>query len=84
MDELKLDSFFIRKGFSGERDLKILSSVIELGRSLNMKVTQEGVETKDQLLLLKKLGCNVIQGYYYAKPLVQSDYIDFMSQKVMI
>lgn len=71
MDEIKLDRFFIIKGYSDERDLKVLSSVIKLGRELNMKVTQEGVETKDQLMLLKKLGCNVIQGFYYSKPLVE-------------
>lgn len=81
MDEIKLDKFFIDKGFSDERDYKVLSSVIRLGRELNMKVTQEGVETKDQLIMLKKLGCSVVQGYYYAKPLVQSDYDDFINRK---
>lgn len=84
MDEIKLDRFFINKGFSDERDLKVLSSVIQLGKGLNMKVTQEGVETKDQLLMLKKLGCDVIQGYYYSKPLVQGDYDDFLERKIML
>lgn len=83
MDEIKLDRFFIMRGFSDERDLKVLSSVIQLGRGLNMKVTQEGVETKDQMDMLKKLGCNVIQGYYYSKPLVQGDYDDFLTRKFM-
>lgn len=84
MDEIKLDRFFIVKGFSEDRDLKVLSSVIRLGRELNMKVTQEGVETIDQMMLLKKLGCNVIQGYYYSKPLVQGDYDDFLTRKFML
>lgn len=83
MDEIKLDRFFIIKGYSDERDLKVLSSVIKLGRELNMKVTQEGVETKDQLMLLKKLGCNVIQGFYYSKPLVEGDYDDFLTRKFL-
>ena len=83
MDEIKLDRFFIKNGFSNERDLKILSSVINLGRELNMKVTQEGVETVDQLALLKKLGCHVIQGYHYSKPLSLPDYIDFISKKTL-
>ena len=84
MDEIKLDRFFIIKGLSDERDLKVLSSVIKLGRDLNMKVTQEGVETKDQLMLLKKLGCNVIQGYYYSKPLVEGDYDDFLTRRFIL
>ena len=83
MDEIKLDWFFIKKGFSEERDFKVLSSVIQLGRGLNMKVTQEGVETKAQMEMLKKLGCNVIQGYFYSKPLVESDYDDFLTRKFM-
>ena len=84
MDEIKLDRFFIDKGFSDERDFKVLSSVIQLGRGLNMKVTQEGVETKAQMDMLKKLGCNVIQGYFYSKPLVESDYDDFLTRKFFI
>lgn len=79
MDEIKLDRFFIRRGFSSERDLKVLSSVISLGRELHMKVTQEGVENKDQLELLKSLGCQVIQGYFYSKPLSLTDYTGFLS-----
>ena len=84
MDEIKLDRFFIKKGLSDERDLKVLSSVIQLGKGLKMKVTQEGVETKDQLLMIQKLGCDVIQGYFYSKPLVEHDYDDFLQRKVMI
>lgn len=79
MDEIKLDRFFIQRGVSEERDIKILTSVIGVARELNMKIVQEGVETVDQLNLLRKLGCHTIQGYYYSKPLALADYIDFMS-----
>lgn len=81
MDEIKLDRFFIKEGFERDRDLKILKSVIELGRSLNMKVTQEGVETIDQLALLKSLGCHVIQGYHYSKPLSLPAFMEFLESK---
>ena len=80
MDEIKLDQFFIHRGLSEERDAAILSSVINVAKTLNMKVTQEGVETPEQLELLKQLGCDVIQGYHYAKPLFLSDYVDFISR----
>lgn len=79
MDEIKLDQFFIKEGITKERDAKILESVITIGRTLNMKVTQEGVETKDQLEMLRALGCDVIQGYYYSKPLALSDYVEFIT-----
>ena len=81
MDEIKLDRFFIREGYSRDRDLKILKSIIELGRALNMKVTQEGVETLDQLALLRSMGCHVIQGYHYSKPLSLSAYLEFLENK---
>ncbi len=84
MDEIKLDRFFIKDGFSKERDYKIISSIITLGRSLNMKVTQEGVENSDELEALRKLGCQVIQGYFYSKPLTLTDYIGFLENKKII
>ena len=82
MDEIKLDQFFIHKGLSEERDAAILSSVINVAKALNMKVTQEGVETAEELELLRKLGCDVIQGYHYSKPLFLSDYVDFISRAI--
>lgn len=81
MDEIKLDRFFIKEGISKDRDMRIISSIIKLGRELKMKVTQEGVETVEELELLKQLGCQVIQGYYYSKPLTVTDYIAFLENK---
>ena len=81
MDEIKLDRFFIKNGLERDRDLKVLKSVIELGRSLNMKVTQEGVETIDQLALLRSLGCHVIQGYHYSRPLTLAAFLEFLENK---
>ena len=69
MDEIKLDQFFIHRGISEKRDDIILENVIKLGKSLNMKVTQEGVQTPEQLERIKSFGCDVVQGYYYSKPL---------------
>lgn len=79
MDEVKLDTFFIKRGVSAERDFTILHSVISVAKKLGMKVTQEGVETKDEMDILKKLGCDVVQGYHYSKPLLLTDYVSFIS-----
>ena len=79
MDEIKLDQFFIKQGFSPDRDIKVLTSIISLARELHMKVTQEGVEHADQVEALRALGCQVVQGYYYSKPLSLTDYIGFLS-----
>ena len=80
MDEIKLDKFFLEKGLNAERDKTIWESVIALGNQLNMKVTQEGVETQDIMLYLKRIGCHVVQGYYFSKPLTMADYITFIEK----
>ncbi len=82
MDEIKMDSLFIRKGLDEERDKIILESVISSAKDLGMKVTQEGVETLDDLAKLKSLGCDVVQGYYYSKPLGLADYIVFLNEHI--
>lgn len=79
MDEIKLDAFFIKRGSAFERDMAILQSIISLSKKLGMKVTQEGVETQDEMDVLRKLGCDVVQGYHYSKPLFLSDYVQFIS-----
>ncbi len=84
MDEIKLDRFFVYEGYSNDRDMIILKSVVALGQELHMKVTQEGVETKEQLEMLRSIGCHVIQGYLYSKPLALTDYITFLSSKKKI
>lgn len=78
MDEIKLDKFFLTKGMSAERDFTLLKSVIQLVKDMGMKVTQEGVETKEDFDKLKKLGCEVIQGYFYAKPMKYTEYCKFI------
>lgn len=80
MDEIKLDKFFLDKGVSPERDQTLLKSVIDMVKKLGMKVTQEGVETKEDLYRLEELGCDVIQGYYFAKPMKYADYCQFIDQ----
>lgn len=77
MDEIKLDKFFLEKSDSEERDFAIFTSIIQLAKNLGMKVTQEGVEYKEDLDRLISLGCDVVQGYYYSYPLPLSDYIIF-------
>lgn len=80
MDEIKLDKFFLDKGASPERDNMILESVIATVKRLGVKVTQEGVETKDDFDKLIALGCDTIQGYYFAKPMKYSDYLEFVDK----
>ena len=80
MDEIKLDKFFLDKGAHTEVDRLILDSVITMGKKMKLKVTQEGVETLEDLELLREEGCNVIQGYYFARPMSGNDYVAFIER----
>ena len=84
MDELKLDRIFIRSGTSKERDEKLLAMVIEIAKSMGMDVIQEGVETKADFENVVSKGCDVIQGYYYAKALPLEEYRIFVNSNTSI
>ena len=80
MDEIKLDKFFLGKGTSFERDQLLLSSTIDVIKKMGVKVTQEGVETKEDYDRLKALGCDVIQGFYFSRPMKYVDYRKFVKE----
>lgn len=80
MDEIKLDKFFLDRGAHAEVDRLILDSVITMGKNMKLKVTQEGVETLEELEMLREEGCNVIQGYYFARPMSGNDYAAFIER----
>ena len=80
MDEVKLDRLFIKKGISKERDRLILSRAIQIAKELKMNIVQEGVETIEEVETLKGLGCDIVQGYYYSKPLMLVDYLSFLEE----
>lgn len=74
IDCLKLDKSFIDTVEKDNNSKNIIKIIIDLAKSLNLKTVAEGIETKDQVELLKKLGCDCAQGYYFAKPMPLSDY----------
>ena len=74
LDVLKLDAGFFRGDKVGERGQIVVSETIKLAKSLNMKTVAEGVDEKEQVDFLASQGCDLIQGYYFAKPMPKSEY----------
>ena len=68
LDQLKLDRSFTAELGRDPRSAKIVAATIEMGRALGMTVVAEGVETSQQLDVLKRLGCDYVQGFLFAKP----------------
>lgn len=80
IDTLKIDRSFVREVTSDDEDTAIATAVIALGRSLNLKVVAEGVETLHQADCLRALGCDEIQGYLLSRPLSSEKLVAWLSK----
>jgi diguanylate cyclase (GGDEF)-like protein/PAS domain S-box-containing protein len=69
INTLKIDKSFIDNISTNSREKSIVDGIIQLAQKIGLDVVAEGVETKEQIQLLKVMGCNQIQGYYFSKPL---------------
>lgn len=82
IDILKLDMRFMQSGNDrikgGKRN--ILSFIVSLSKWLQLPTTAEGVETQAEFELLKSMGCNLIQGYYFSKPMPAENFVTYMKE----
>ena len=74
IDALKLDMKFIRNICVNPKDYRLVGIMIEIARLLEVPVIAEGVETEEQMKMLKEIGCEIIQGYYFSKPLPAEEF----------
>ena len=73
IDTLKIDKSFVDYIVTDEKDAAIAQTIVQLATNLSLITVAEGVETNEQKLLLKKMGCTEFQGYYFSKPLTVSN-----------
>ncbi len=78
IDALKLDMSFIQQAFREGGDSHMLNVAINIANHLGVPVIAEGVETDEQLLLLKNLGCDLVQGYYFSQPIPAKEFEAFI------
>lgn len=81
IDRLKIDRAFVDELTSQISGTHIAGMVIELGRNLNLTVIAEGIEDANQASILQRLGCHEGQGYHYAKPLLPSQFSEWVSMR---
>ena len=74
MDVVKLDRVFFDQSSHVERNKTILKSMISMAKELDMKVVAEGIECTQQLDMLQDTGCDMVQGFIYAKPCSENDF----------
>ncbi len=73
IDVLKIDMSFIRNITEDDDDKKIVETIVKIGHGFNCKVIAEGVETPEQLEVLRDVGCDIIQGYLFSKPVAPKE-----------
>ena len=74
IDVLKMDRTFVSDIEHSEKDVQLVALILGIAKSLNIPVVAEGVETDSQLQMLRDLGCPIVQGYYFARPLHPTDF----------
>lgn len=79
--ELKIDKSFIDNIFHNQQDQDLIRSILAIGKISKSKIVAEGVETKEQAQWLKEAQCDLIQGYYYAKPMPIDELILFTQMR---
>jgi EAL domain-containing protein (putative c-di-GMP-specific phosphodiesterase class I) len=71
VDVVKVDRSFVRAMSEDETDRELVAAVVSMGRALNLAVVAEGIETEEQAETLRALGCDLGQGFLYARPLTR-------------
>jgi len=74
IEELKIDRAFVGRLGESESDEKMITTILSLAKTFNLKVVAEGVETGEQFRMLVEQDCDIFQGYYFAKPMKKEDF----------
>ena len=77
VDVMKLDKSFV-DDYDDARGEQIIRCVMQMAKDLRIGITAEGVETKEQFEFLKDIGCDTIQGYYFARPMPEQEFEERM------
>lgn len=80
-DVIKLDKKFIENMMVSDKGRLILEQVVTMANKLQLGLLAEGVETKEQIELLQSIGCDQVQGYYYAKPMPEDDFFALLEKQ---
>lgn len=81
IDALKLDMQFVRNAFRDRKDTRLLEVMLLLAESFDLPTIAEGVETAEQMFTLKMMGCDIVQGYYFSRPVPAEEFEAFIVRR---
>ena len=82
IDVLKMDMKFVRNIETSDTDMRLVKLILDIARYLGVKVVAEGVETEGQLRLLKDVGCDLIQGFYFSRPVPPEEFEKLIEKEI--
>ncbi|TQV86519.1 putative bifunctional diguanylate cyclase/phosphodiesterase [Aliikangiella coralliicola] len=80
IDCIKLDHSFIQRIDISQQDRRLIKGIISLGKQLQIELVAEGVETESQLEILRALNCDYVQGYYFLKPVPETEFVEWLKR----
>lgn len=83
IDVLKMDMGFIRNIKEDNRELRLVELILDIARYMDVPVVAEGVETEEQLELLRKANCRYVQGYYFSRPLPAQEFEQWIEREIV-
>ncbi|MBP5608271.1 MAG: EAL domain-containing protein [Lachnospiraceae bacterium] len=78
VSNIKFDQSFTQGFFDNDKTRYVLSGMADIVHKMNMSVVSEGIETKEQVSVMKEMGVEYIQGYYYSKPVPEESFLEFL------
>jgi diguanylate cyclase (GGDEF)-like protein/PAS domain S-box-containing protein len=84
IDELKIDRAFVAHAVADRSDNAVVSAIVALGRALGLHITAEGVETPEQLDLIRGVGCDAVQGFYFSVPLAADACLEMIKENAQV
>ena len=84
LDVLKMDMSFVRNIENSEMDYRLVKLILDIARYLNLCAVAEGVETEGQMKLLQSAGCDLVQGYYFSRPLPPEEFEKLIQKELNI
>lgn len=84
IDSIKIDQSFVRRITTSREDATIVTAIIGMGRSLNLRVIAEGVETQEELAFLQAQQCEEVQGYYFSRPVPPDQFARLLETGIQV
>ena len=81
IDVLKIDQSFFRESIHKEKDNIVIKGIIDLVNKLSIRTVAEGIETAEQVAFLKSVNCNMIQGYFFYRPLPEDKFEEILKKE---